>query len=124
MAYDSAGRLHRATHTPACPSGSGCLGPQTTISHHNGHGQRFLRTSEQGQSVFVYGTDQYTVLAETHQAASLATTSTEHIYLPTASGPMPVIAIIDGQRFAVHSDHLNTPRRLTDSSNRPRWQWA
>ncbi len=37
---------------------------------------------------------------------------------------MPVIAIIDGQRFAVHADHLNTPRRLTDASNRPRWQWA
>ncbi len=124
MAYDSAGRLHQATHTPGCPSGTGCLGPQTTVSHHNGHGQRFLRTTPQGQSVYLYGTDQYTVLAETHQTSALTTSSTEHIYLPTASGPMPVIAIIDGQRFAVHADHLNTPRRLTDASNRPRWQWA
>lgn len=124
MAHDSAGRLHQTTHTPACPSGNNCLGPQTTTSHHNGHGQRFLRTTPQGQSVFMYGTDQYTVLSETHQTSALTTSSTEHIYLPTASGPMPVIAIIDGQRFAVHSDHLNTPRRLTDASNQPRWQWA
>jgi RHS repeat-associated protein len=72
----------------------------------------------------MYGTDQYTVLSEVHQTSALSTSSTEHIYLPTASGPMPVIAIMDGQRFAVHSDHLNTPRRLTDASNRPRWQWA
>jgi RHS repeat-associated protein len=124
LAYDSAGRLLQATHTPACPSGTNCLGPQTTVSHHNGHGQRFLRSTPQGQSVFVYGTDQYSVLSENHESANLSSSSTEHIYLPTASGPMPVIAIIDGQRFAVHADHLNTPRRLTDANNRPRWQWA
>jgi RHS repeat-associated protein len=25
--------------------------------------------------------------------------------------------------YAVHADHLNTPRRLSGSSGQPRWQW-
>jgi RHS repeat-associated protein len=37
---------------------------------------------------------------------------------------MPVVALINGEPFAVYTDHLNTPRRLTDAQGRPRWQWA
>lgn len=37
---------------------------------------------------------------------------------------MPIAAVINGQIYAVHSDHLNTPRRLTDSTGQPVWQWA
>lgn len=36
--------------------------------------------------------------------------STEVIYLPTASGPMPIAAQINGRLYAIDSDHLNTPR--------------
>jgi len=51
-------------------------------------------------------------------------TSTPHpVYLPTASGPMPVAAHINGRLYAIHSDHLNTPRRLTDQQGRVVWQW-
>ena len=116
--------INVATHTPARPSGSNCLGPQTTTSHHNGHGQRFLRTTPQGQSVYLYGTDQYTVLAETHQASALTTSNAETVYLPAASGPMPVVALINSETSAAYADHLNTSRRLTDAQGRPRWQWA
>jgi hypothetical protein len=38
-----------------------------------------------------------------------------HIYLPTDNGPMPIAALIDGNTCAVHSDHLNTPRKLTNA---------
>jgi RHS repeat-associated protein len=48
----------------------------------------------------------------------------EHIWLPTASGPMPLVVVMDRQPLAVHADHLNTPRRLTDAAGRVRWQWA
>ena len=49
--------------------------------------------------------------------------STEVIYLPTASGPMPIATQINGRLYAIDSDHLNTPRRLTNSQGQVAWQW-
>jgi RHS repeat-associated protein len=37
---------------------------------------------------------------------------------------MPIAAVIDGAMYAVHSDHLNTPRRLTNASGQAVWQWS
>jgi RHS repeat-associated protein len=48
----------------------------------------------------------------------------QYFYLPTASGPMPIAAEIDGLLYAIHSDHLNTPRQLTQQGGQPAWQWA
>jgi RHS repeat-associated protein len=36
---------------------------------------------------------------------------------------MPIAAVINGVHHAVHADHLNTPRRLSDSTGQTRWQW-
>ena len=36
---------------------------------------------------------------------------------------MPMAAIVNGQTYAVHSDHLNTPRQLTNDSGQVVWQW-
>ncbi len=63
-------------------------------------------------------------MAETGTGGASSSGSTRHIYLPTAAGPMPIVTIIDGQKYAVHSDHLNTPRLLGDDSGQPVWQWA
>ena len=49
--------------------------------------------------------------------------STEVIYLRTASGPMPIATQINGRLYAIDSDHLNTPRRLTNSQGQVAWQW-
>ncbi len=49
--------------------------------------------------------------------------STEVIYLPTASGPMPVATQINGRLYAINADHLNTPRRLTNTQGQVAWQW-
>ncbi|SDE04801.1 RHS repeat-associated core domain-containing protein [Paracidovorax valerianellae] len=49
--------------------------------------------------------------------------STEIIYLPTAAGPMPVAAQINGRLYAIDADHLNTPRRLTNTQGQVAWQW-
>ncbi len=124
LQYDAAGRLSQATAVPPCPSGNNCVGAQTTISRFNGWGQRYLRENEQEQSVFGYGPQGFELLTQTRRdLASSALRSTEHIWLPTASGPMPIAAVIDGVHYAVHADHLNTPRRLSDSSGQSRWQW-
>jgi len=37
---------------------------------------------------------------------------------------MPIAAVIDGATYAVHSDHLNTPRRLTNADGQAVWQWG
>ncbi|WP_146749413.1 RHS repeat-associated core domain-containing protein [Paracidovorax anthurii] len=49
--------------------------------------------------------------------------STEVIWLPTASGPLPVAAQINGRLYAIDADHLNTPRRLTNTQGQVVWQW-
>ncbi|SFE07567.1 RHS repeat-associated core domain-containing protein, partial [Paracidovorax konjaci] len=49
--------------------------------------------------------------------------STEVIWLPTATGPLPVAAQINGRLYAIDADHLNTPRRLTNAQGQVVWQW-
>lgn len=124
LAYDAAGRLSEATAVPPCPSGLNCAGAQTTLSRFNGWGQRFLRDTPSTQSVFSYGTEGFNLLSETTRNLSTsALSTTEHIWLPSASGPMPIATVINGVHHAVHADHLNTPRRLSDSAGQTRWQW-
>ena len=124
LAYDSAGRLSQATGVPPCPGGVNCSGLQTTTSRYNGWGQRLLRENDLEQSVFSYGLEGFNLLSQTtRRLATAQQSTTEHIWLPTASGPMPIAAVIDGTHYAVHADHLNTPRRLSDSAGQTRWQW-
>ena len=74
---------------------------------------------------YVYDEDG-TLIAQT-LAGGASTTwgqSARYIYLPTASGPMPVVAIYGTKHYAIQSDHLNTPRRLVQSDSQVAWQWA
>ena len=50
--------------------------------------------------------------------------SAHYVYLPTPAGPMPVATYTGSKHYAVHTDHLNTPRRLTNSAKQVAWQWA
>lgn len=121
MSYDAAARMSSTAHVP---TGSGCADPldcQVEIWHwYNAQGQRVLRDGVDGQTAYAYGLAGHEVLGEYGNAGR----SSEHIWLPTASGPMPVAAVINGEHFAVHVDHLNTPRRLTDKNGVARWQWV
>ncbi|MFY3384384.1 RHS repeat-associated core domain-containing protein [Paracidovorax sp. MALMAid1276] len=56
--------------------------------------------------------------------ASPPTLGAQHIWLPTASGPLPIAVVGEGRQYAVHADHLNTPRRLTQEDGQVAWQWA
>ena len=64
------------------------------------------------------------LLGEYGSGGSHSSGTAQYIYLPTASGPMPIAAVIKGQTYAVHSDHLNTPRKLTQADGQTAWQWA
>jgi RHS repeat-associated protein len=64
------------------------------------------------------------LLGEIGAGGSQSTGNAFYVYLPTPSGPMPIAAVINAKQYAVHTDHLNTPRRLTQSDKRVAWQWA
>jgi RHS repeat-associated protein len=74
---------------------------------------------------YVYDEDG-TLIADTLTGGATTTwgQSARYIYLPTASGPMPVAAIYGTKHYAIQSDHLNTPRRLIQSDGQVAWQWA
>jgi YD repeat-containing protein len=49
---------------------------------------------------------------------------TEYIWLPTDDGQaIPVGIFRNGKFFAIHTDHLGTPRLMTNEDNKPVWQW-
>jgi RHS repeat-associated protein len=79
--------------------------------------------AEQLGWVYVYGEDG-SLLGEYGMGGASSTGSAKHIYLPTASGPLPIAALINGRKYAVHTDHLNTPRRLSQANGKAVWQWA
>ncbi|MBV7544645.1 RHS repeat domain-containing protein, partial [Acidovorax sp. sic0104] len=71
---------------------------------------------------YVYGEDG-TLLGEYGSGGANSAGTAQYLYLPTASGPMPIAAVIKGQTYAIHSDHLNTPRKLTQADGQAVWQW-
>jgi RHS repeat-associated protein len=79
-----------------------------------------------GQS-YVYADGQlpeYALLAEYGNGAASGTGRLEYIWLPTDSGAAIPVGVYRGGRFyAIHADHLNTPRLMTDDSNKAVWQW-
>jgi RHS repeat-associated protein len=64
------------------------------------------------------------LLFEQGTGGANSTGRTFYVHLPTPSGPMPIAVYLDAKHYAVHTDHLNTPRRLTSPSQQPVWQWA
>ena len=80
-----------------------------------------------GQS-YVYGDDQissYNLLGEYGNGGSKSAGRTEYLYLPTETGNSVLIGLYKNNRFyAVHTDHLGTPRQITDDTNKVVWQWA
>ncbi|WP_177192781.1 RHS repeat protein [Variovorax sp. OV084] len=79
--------------------------------------------AEQLGYAYVYD-EQGTLIAEVGSGGTNSAGQNQYIYLPTANGPMPVAAIVNGATFAVHSDHLNTPRKLTNADGQAVWQWS
>ena len=65
------------------------------------------------------------LLGEYGNGGANSSGTTEYIWLPTPNGNSVLVgAIINGEAFAVHTDHLGTPRQLTNANNNPVWQLA
>ncbi len=81
-------------------------------------------TSQAEQLGYAYVYDeQGTLVVEIGSGGTNSSGQASYIYLPTANGPMPIAVVINGNAYAVHSDHLNTPRRLSNEASQPVWQW-
>ncbi|MDP9606504.1 UNVERIFIED_ORG: RHS repeat-associated protein [Variovorax paradoxus] len=79
--------------------------------------------AEQLGYAYVYD-EQGSLIAELGSGGTHSAGEARYIYLPTANGPMPVATVINGATYAVHSDHLNTPRRLSNADGQAVWQWG
>jgi RHS repeat-associated protein len=79
--------------------------------------------AEQLGYAYVYD-EQGSLIAEVGSGGTNSSGEAQYIYLPTANGPVPIVAVVNGATYAVHSDHLNTPRKLTDASGQAVWQWG
>ncbi len=67
----------------------------------------------------------YHLLGEYGNGGTKSTGRLEYIYLPTETGTAQLIGLYKNNRFyAVHTDHLGTPRQITEDTNKVVWQWA
>ncbi len=121
--FDVESRL-ASTSTGTSPSVS------TSRYSHNALGQRTFKTlpittspstADPGYA-FTYDEDG-TLIGEYGATGTPSEGSTEYIWLPSPNGPVPVGAVINGTIFAIQADHLNTPRRLSNTSAQAVWQW-
>ena len=102
--YDGLGRLIRATNAQ-----------DTTRYRINGLGQRVAQLGAQTGTYFVYDEAGHLLGEYDLQGRPIQ----ETVYL----GDMPVVVLRDGTRFFIYTDHLSTPRAITDRSGKLVWRW-
>jgi RHS repeat-associated protein len=101
--YDVRGRMVQAVSS---------LG--TTTYQVNALGQRVRKTNTLGDRVFHYDIQGHLIAETTAAGATLK----EYVWL----GDMP-LAVLDGtDRYYIHTDHLNTPRLIADSTGTTVWR--
>lgn len=80
-----------------------------------------------GQS-YVYGDGplgSYNLLGEYGNGGSKSSGRVEYLWLPTETGSAQLIGLSRNHHvYAVHTDHLGTPRLVTDERNQAVWQWS
>ena len=65
----------------------------------------------------------WALLGEYDNGSASGAGRTEYIWLQTADGAMPIGMYRGGKFYAIHADHLGTPRLTTDETKAPVWQW-
>lgn len=97
----------------------------------NRFGWMFVRGNADEASIgmaFVYGDSEipnWALLGEYDNGSAQGKGRTEYIWLPTDDGQaIPIGMYKNGKFYAVHSDHLGTPRLITDEDKKPVWQWS
>jgi RHS repeat-associated protein len=67
----------------------------------------------------------WALLGEFGNGGATSTGRTEYIWLPTDDrSAIPVAMFRNNRYYNIHSDHLGTPRIVTDDTAKPVWQWA
>ncbi|MGH6624940.1 MAG: DUF6531 domain-containing protein, partial [Burkholderiaceae bacterium] len=78
-------------------------------------------------TAYVYGDGEipeWAILGEYDNGSAKGKGRTEYIWLPTNDGNAIPIGMYRGSQFyAIHPDHLGTPRLITNEDNKPVWQW-
>ena len=78
-------------------------------------------------TAYIYGDNDvpsWAMLGEYDNGSASGKGRTEYIWLPTEDGQaIPIGFYRNGNFFAVHTDHLGTPRLVTNENKRPVWQW-
>jgi RHS repeat-associated protein len=78
-------------------------------------------------TAFTYADEQlpsWALLGEYDNGSAKGAGRSEYIWLPTEDGgATPVGMYRNSKFFAVHADHLGTPRLVTNDTNTPVWQW-
>lgn len=78
-------------------------------------------------TAYVYGDGElppWALLGEYDNGSAAGKGRTEYLWLPTEDGSAIVVGYFrGGQLYAVHTDHLGTPRLVTDKDRAPVWQW-
>jgi RHS repeat-associated protein len=65
----------------------------------------------------------WALLGEYDNGSASGTGRAEYIWLPTDDGAIPVGMFKGNVFYAIHTDHLGTPRQVTDGGNVAVWQW-
>lgn len=105
--YNDAGRLNQLTWNG-----------QTTSYLYNGLGERTRKTGRGATS----GQERYIHDENGHRLGEYTATGTrlqETVWL----GDRPIAVLTDTGPLYVYTDHLNTPRALTDTANKIVWRW-
>jgi RHS repeat-associated protein len=78
-------------------------------------------------TAYVYGDGEipsWALMGEYDNGSAKGAGRSEFIWLPTEDGSaIPIGMYRNGKLFAIHSDHLGTPRLMTNEMNQPVWQW-
>ncbi|MEM7349475.1 MAG: RHS repeat-associated core domain-containing protein [Acidobacteriota bacterium] len=90
---------------------------ELALYQYNGHGERVKKTvGPFGDPIyFVYGLGGELLGEYDHTGAPIK----EYVYFESA----PIAVLAGGEIFAVHADHLGTPRAVSDGSGTKIWQW-
>jgi RHS repeat-associated protein len=91
---------------------------KTAQYRYNALGQRIHKQTQTGELFFTYD-ETGKLLGEYGNNGNNITAYQETVWL----GNLPVAVVKDNIPYAIHSDHLGTPRVITDAQQREIWQW-
>lgn len=100
------------------------LGSEFTSWLRKYFGQLFTVGASTAQLGQAYIYDETGALLAEYGNGGSNSASMDLIWLPTDGGQsLPIGLHRDGRLYAIHPDHLGTPRLITDEANQPVWQW-